>query len=68
MSGGGLYQDADGYFYSPEAAAAHAIMVQGGFSSPEREAARMIADGGRSAEIARAWLAEKGISEEDLPK
>lgn|GEM_PF-1990625 len=41
---GGLFTDADGYFYGPEAAAAHAIHVQGGYSTPAREARRMLAD------------------------
>lgn len=64
--GDSLYFDAEGNFRSPELAALHAIVEQGGFSTPVREAARMIRDGGRHAEIARAWMAEKGLADTDL--
>jgi hypothetical protein len=50
-------------FGSPEEAAAHAIVVQGGFSTPAIEARRMLRDGGRGAEIARAWFAAHGLDE-----
>jgi hypothetical protein len=52
-------------FRDPEAAAAHAIVVQGGFSTPPVEAYRMIRDGGVGAERARAWLAEHDLDPED---
>lgn len=65
---GGLYIDADGYFYDPDAAAAHAVMVQGGYSTPLREAARMIADGGESERRAREWMERKGYTEGDLQR
>ena len=65
---GGLFTDADGHFYDPEAAAAHAVMVQGGYSTPLREAGRMIRDGGESERRAREWMAEKGYTESDLPR
>lgn len=64
--GSTLFQDPDGYFWSPPAAAAHAIMVQGGFTTARREAARMIRAGGRSAETAREWLAWQELDEEQL--
>jgi hypothetical protein len=56
---GAPFFDDDGCFLGPEEAAAHAILVQGGFTTPEIEAERMIRDGGVSAERARAWLAEQ---------
>lgn len=56
----------DGVFRSPEMAAMHAIVEQGGFSTPENEARRMIRDGGRSAEIGRAWLADHGLTESEV--
>jgi hypothetical protein len=64
---GGIYTDADGRFRSPEAAAAHAIHVQGGFSTPAREARRMLADAVRGgdaqeAAMAREWLEIRGLS------
>lgn len=62
---GGYFADELG-FRDPEKAAEHAVMIQGGFSTPSREAARMIADGGVGAERARAWMAEKGYTEADL--
>jgi hypothetical protein len=64
---GGLFKDADGIFYDPDAAAQHAIIVQGGFSTPLREAGRMIRDGGVSGQRAREWMAENGYTEADLP-
>jgi hypothetical protein len=63
----GFFADRDG-FHDPEKAAAHAVIIQGGFSTPLREAARMISDGGISAERARAWLAAKGYTDDDLEK
>jgi hypothetical protein len=62
----GLFTDDDGYFRSPVMAAAHATLVQGGTTTPEREAARMIRDGGRSGQIARAWMKRNGLTEDDL--
>jgi hypothetical protein len=58
--------DDDGRFYGPEEAAFHACYVQGGFSTPEREAARMLLDGGVSEQRARDWMAAKGLAEEGL--
>jgi len=53
-------------FLGPEEAAFHAMYVQGGFSTPKREAARMLLDGGTGADRARAWMADKGLSLDDL--
>jgi hypothetical protein len=53
-------------FRDPEKAAAHAVVVQLGYSTPLREAGRMIKDGGVHAERARAWLAAKGYTEQDV--
>lgn len=66
-----LYSNPDGTFKSPELAAFHAIHVQGGFSTPAREARRMIADASRGSQtmatvkqslMAMAWLEERGLS------
>lgn len=54
-----LYFFADGTFKSPELAAQHAIIVQGGFSTPAIEAERMLRDGGLGAVIAHDWLAKQ---------
>lgn len=54
------WQDEHG-FLGPEEAAKHAIVVQGGFSTPPIEAYRMIRDGGVMRERALAWLAEHGL-------
>lgn len=51
--------DDEGWFRGPVQAAFHATYVQGGFSTPEIEAERMIADGGVLKERAEAWLAQK---------
>lgn len=60
---GGLFRDADGRFRSPEAAAAHAVHIQGGFSTPAREARRMLKDGSeQTAQMARDWLTLHGLS------
>lgn len=61
-----LFFEASGCFKSPELAAFHATHVQGGYSTPDREAVRMLLDGGRSAEIARSWMREKGLDEAEL--
>jgi hypothetical protein len=61
----GYFADEQG-FRDPEKAAAHAVIVQGGWSSPLREAARMIKDGGVHEERARTWLAANGYTENDL--
>jgi hypothetical protein len=50
--------DDDGLFWGPEEAAFHACFVQGGFSTPEREAARMLLDGGTAEDRAWAWMAD----------
>jgi hypothetical protein len=62
---GGYFADEQG-FHDPQKAAEHAVVVQLGFSTPLREAARMIADGGVHEQRARAWMAAKGYTEEDL--
>lgn len=54
-----LYFFPDGTFKSPEMAAMHATIVQGGFSTPAIEAPRMIRQGGLGAIAARAWLARQ---------
>ena len=64
---GGMFFDADGYFRSPEAAATHAVVVQGGFSTPAREARRMLADARRAGDpererMPREWLETRGLS------
>lgn len=64
---GGYFADREG-FRDPDKAAQHAFIVQGGFSTPLREAARMIADGGVHEQRARAWMAEKGYTEADLER
>jgi hypothetical protein len=70
MGGQTVFFDEDGYFRSPELAAMHAIVIQGGFSTPAREARRMLRDGGKGAEMAREWLSERGLTadgEEEPP-
>lgn len=52
----GLYFHADGSFRSPELAAQHATLIQGGFSTPCIEAERMIRDGGLGRQVALDWL------------
>jgi len=52
-------------FLNPETAAAHACIVQGGFSTPPIEAYRMVRDGGINAERALAWMAEAGLDPDD---
>jgi len=61
----GYFADEQG-FHDPEKAAAHAVTVQGGFTTPLREAARMIRDGGVHKARACAWMAAKGYTEDDL--
>lgn len=63
----GYFADKFG-FLDPDKAAQHACIVQGGFSTPLREAGRMIADGGAGADRARAWLADKGCTEADTER
>lgn len=53
-------------FLGPEEAAFHAMFEQGGFSTPQREAARMLLDGGTGADRARAWMDEKDLGVLDL--
>lgn len=62
--GRNLFMDEHG-FLGPEAAAAHACIVQGGFSTPPIEAYRMIRSGGVDQERALAWLTEHGLDPED---
>lgn len=62
----GMFTDENGYFADPEKAAMHAVIVQGGFSTPKREAARMILDGGIHAERARLWMDRQGLTDDDL--
>lgn len=54
---------ADGSFRSPELAALHATIIQGGFSTPAIEAKRMLADGGLGATVARDWIAANDARE-----
>jgi len=58
-------QDEHG-FKGPVEAAFHACFEQGGFSTPKREAARMLLDGGIGADRARTWMTEQGLTLEDL--
>jgi hypothetical protein len=58
--------DDDGRFYGPEEAAFHACFIQDGFSTPRREAARMLLDGGASEQRARGWMTAQGLAEEGL--
>lgn len=53
-------------FLGPEEAAFHACFAQHGFSTPEREAARMLLAGGVAEQRAREWMAAKGLTLEDL--
>lgn len=53
-------------FMGPEEAAFHAVFEQGGFSTPEREAAQMLLDGGVGADRARAWMTGQGLGLDDL--
>ncbi|MGC2162957.1 MAG: hypothetical protein WA634_13665 [Silvibacterium sp.] len=57
--------DLTSHLRPPFGAAAHAVMVQGGFSTPPIEAYRMIRSGGVAAERARVWLAEVGLDPAD---
>jgi hypothetical protein len=61
----GYFADRQG-FHDPDKAARHAVMIQGGYSTPLREAARMIKDGGVHAERARAWMEAHGYTDADL--
>lgn len=63
----GYFADEQG-FLDPYKAAQHAIVIQEGFSTPLREAGRMIRDGGIHAERARAWLTVHGYTEADVEK
>jgi hypothetical protein len=56
----------DGGFADPEMAAFHATYIQGGYSCPERECARMLLDGGAGERRAAAWMIERGLGLEDL--
>ena len=50
----------DGSWLSVEAATTHAIIVQGGFTTPEIEARRMLREP-QNAAVAEAWLKEHGL-------
>jgi|HubBroStandDraft_5_1064220.scaffolds.fasta_scaffold1625726_2 hypothetical protein len=63
----GYFADEKG-FHDPDKAAQHAVIVQGGFSTPLREAGRMLKDGGVHAERARAWLAANNYTEQDVER
>ena len=52
-------------FRDPVLAAAHALMLQSGFTTPPIEAYRMIRDGGVAADRALAGLAEVGLDPAD---
>jgi hypothetical protein len=60
------FRDEHGYFRSPEDAAAYAIIASGGqgYTTPAREARRMLA-GGHPAYVtlARCWLQQRGLPE-----
>jgi hypothetical protein len=58
--------DEEGRFYGPEEAAFHACMVQGGFSTPQREAARMLLAGGVSEQRALSWMTAQHLTEDGL--
>jgi hypothetical protein len=53
-------------FLGPVEAAFHACFEQGGFSTPEREAARMLLDGGTGEQRALAWMTKQGLALDDL--
>lgn len=61
----GYFADEQG-FHDPDKAAAHAVVIQGGFSTALREAARMITEGGVHEERARTWMTAHGYTEGDL--
>jgi hypothetical protein len=63
----GYFADESG-FHDPDKAAQHAVIIQGGFSTPRREAARMIKDGGVHEERARTWMTKYGFTEKDQKK
>ena len=63
----GYFADREG-FLDPAKAAQHAVMIQGGFSTPLREAARMIGEGGVHERRARTWMAAMGYTEADLER
>lgn len=56
---GGFFADELG-FHDPVKAAMHAVMIQGGYSTPVREAFRMLKGGGANRERALAWLTARG--------
>jgi hypothetical protein len=61
------FVDEEGWFLSPVHAATHAVLVQGGVTTPEREAYRMVKDGGVHRGQAIAWRAqEDGVLYPDL--
>lgn len=52
-------------FKDPEAAAAHARLIQGGFSTPPVEAYRMVHDGGVQKGRALVWMEKHGLDPND---
>jgi hypothetical protein len=52
-------------FLDPVTAAGHAVIVQGGFTTPPVEAYRMLRDGGIHAARALAWMEENGLDPAD---
>jgi hypothetical protein len=52
-------------FLDPVTAAGHAVIVQGGFTTPPIEAHRMVRDGGVMGERARAWMEKHGLDRAD---
>lgn len=59
MTEGSLYFDADGRFRSVELAAQHAVIVQGGFTTPAIEAERMTRSRDPiEAAMGSTWIAE----------
>jgi hypothetical protein len=62
----GLFRDQDGFLHSPEDAAAYTIIASGGqgFTTPAREARRMLASGHpRYVDTARTWLIQHNLPE-----
>jgi DhnA family fructose-bisphosphate aldolase class Ia len=57
----GYFADEHG-FRDPVKAAEHAVIVQGGSTTPVREAYRMLKDGPVSAQRATAWLRANGYN------
>lgn len=56
-----IYGDENG-FHDPETAAAHAQLVQGGFSTPDIEADRMVKEGGVARTRADVWRVKQAAA------